>query len=225
MIFSSNNATKPDKWKRIVNAAFRNKVSFDILIPRAERAKHSCYYNFLPDPVVLSTNFFYLSGFQNENCNQSITISSQVMFITAFLNSCFGQIQFEIHSNNQEGDYIINEDITKIDLDTIPSADIIIGGPPCQGFSGIGKRNPNDNRSALVYSFLEVVDKVQPKIFLFENVTGIKSSKAPDGSKVVDNLKQSFEGYPPATRDSLSRMGGEPGRLNCKPETTTFKNE
>lgn len=91
------------------------------------------------------------------------------------------------------GDHIINEDITKIDLDTIPYADIIIGGPPCQGFSGIGKRDPNDKRSALVFSYIEVVNKVQPKIFLFENVTGIKSSKAPDGSKVIDNLKVAFE--------------------------------
>jgi DNA (cytosine-5)-methyltransferase 1 len=91
------------------------------------------------------------------------------------------------------GDHIVNEDITKIDLNTIPNADIIIGGPPCQGFSGIGKRDPNDNRSALVYSYLDVVNKVHPKIFLFENVTGIKSSKAADGSKVIDNLKQAFE--------------------------------
>lgn len=91
------------------------------------------------------------------------------------------------------GNHIINEDITKIDLESIPSADIIVGGPPCQGFSGIGKRDPNDNRSALVYSYLDVVNKIKPKIFLFENVTGIKSSKASDGSKVIDNLKKAFE--------------------------------
>jgi len=91
------------------------------------------------------------------------------------------------------GNHIINEDITKINLETIPSADVIIGGPPCQGFSGIGKRDPNDDRSALVYSYLDVVNRIQPKIFLFENVTGIKSSKASDGSKVIDNLKKAFE--------------------------------
>jgi len=91
------------------------------------------------------------------------------------------------------GNHIVNEDITKINLETIPSADVIVGGPPCQGFSGIGKRDPNDDRSALVYSYLNVVDKIQPKIFLFENVTGIKSSKASDGSKVIDNLKKAFE--------------------------------
>jgi DNA (cytosine-5)-methyltransferase 1 len=91
------------------------------------------------------------------------------------------------------GNHIINEDITKINLETIPSADVIVGGPPCQGFSGIGKRDPNDDRSSLVYSYLDVVNKIQPKIFLFENVTGIKSSKASDGSKVIDNLKNAFE--------------------------------
>lgn len=91
------------------------------------------------------------------------------------------------------GNHIINEDITKINLETIPSADVIIGGPPCQGFSGIGKRDPNDDRSALVYSYLDVVNRIQPKIFLFENVTGIKSSTASDGSKVIDNLKKAFE--------------------------------
>jgi DNA (cytosine-5)-methyltransferase 1 len=91
------------------------------------------------------------------------------------------------------GDHIVNEDITKIDLAVIPNADVIIGGPPCQGFSGIGKRDPNDSRSSLVYSYLNVVNKIQPKIFLFENVTGILSSKAGDGSKVIDNLKLAFE--------------------------------
>ncbi|MFT5780387.1 MAG: DNA (cytosine-5)-methyltransferase 1, partial [Crocinitomicaceae bacterium] len=92
------------------------------------------------------------------------------------------------------GNHIVHGDLTEIDLETIPKADVIIGGPPCQGFSGIGKRDPNDDRSSLVYAYLNVVDKIQPKIFLFENVTGIKSSKAADGSKVLDNLRQAFEG-------------------------------
>ena len=102
-VFNTNNSPDSLRWKRIVNAAFRNKVSFDILIPRAERTKHSCYFNPVSAPVVLTTNFFYLSGFQNGNTNTSISVESQIKFITAYLNSCFGQIQFEIHSNNQEG--------------------------------------------------------------------------------------------------------------------------
>ena len=43
------------------------------------------------------------SGFQNGNVDSTISLENQIKFITAYLNSCFGQIQFEIHSNNQEG--------------------------------------------------------------------------------------------------------------------------
>lgn len=94
---------------------------------------------------------------------------------------------------NNIGTHIVNKDITKIDYAEIPKADIIIGGPPCQGFSGIGKRDPEDKRSELIWAYLEVVKTVNPKIFLFENVTGIKSSKTPSGSKVIDDLKKAFE--------------------------------
>ncbi len=130
-VFTTNNSNDSDKWKRIVNAAYRNKVNFDILIPRAERTKHSCYFNPFTSPVVLSTNFFYLSGFINGNTNSSITEENQIKFITAYLNSCFGQIQFEIHSNNQEGlrklegfhiDKLKVPDVkqlTKIEIDTV----------------------------------------------------------------------------------------------------------
>lgn len=93
-MFSTNNTANSAKWKQIVNAAFRNKVSFDILIPRAERTKHTCYYNPFSTPVVLSTNFFYLTGFQNGNTDTLISSANQIKFINAYLNSCFGQIQF-----------------------------------------------------------------------------------------------------------------------------------
>lgn len=91
------------------------------------------------------------------------------------------------------GDHIVCEDIRNIDLSIIPKAQIIVGGPPCQGFSGIGKRDPRDVRSSLVYSYIEVVGKVRPKLFLFENVTGILSSVAPNGIKVIQNLQKAFE--------------------------------
>tara|TARA_R110002051_G_scaffold317945_1_gene399665 strand:- start:1269 stop:4019 length:2751 start_codon:yes stop_codon:yes gene_type:complete len=102
-VFTTNNSNNSVKWKKIVNAAYRNKVNFNILIPRAERTKHTCYFNPFSSPVVLSTNFFYLSDFANGNTDSAISAESQIKFITAYLNSCFGQIQFEIHSNNQEG--------------------------------------------------------------------------------------------------------------------------
>lgn len=51
--------------------------------------------------------------------------------------------------------------------------DLVAGGPPCQGFSMAGKRVEEDSRNSLVYSYLKVVELVQPKVVFFENVSGI----------------------------------------------------
>jgi len=53
--------------------------------------------------------------------------------------------------------------------------DVVIGGPPCQGFSNAGKRCQSDVRNKLVLSYLKMIDTVKPKYFVMENVTGIKS--------------------------------------------------
>lgn len=51
--------------------------------------------------------------------------------------------------------------------------DGIIGGPPCQGFSSIGKRSPLDPRRELLFHFFRLVDGVSPKFFVMENVQGL----------------------------------------------------
>jgi DNA (cytosine-5)-methyltransferase 1 len=51
--------------------------------------------------------------------------------------------------------------------------DVIIGGPPCQGFSIAGKRNPDDSRNRLYQKFLEIVEQVHPTAVLIENVPNI----------------------------------------------------
>ncbi|RFS22703.1 DNA cytosine methyltransferase [Chitinophaga silvatica] len=91
------------------------------------------------------------------------------------------------------GDHIVHGDINTVDVNSIPQADVMIGGPPCQSFSLVGKRDPKDERSNLVWSYLKVLEHVNPKIFLFENVTGISSAKNPDGTRVIDNLVKAFE--------------------------------
>lgn len=74
------------------------------------------------------------------------------------------------------GDHIILEDIEKIDIDKIPTSDIVIGGFPCQGFSIANmKRSIDDSRNILYRKFVEIVTKKQPKLFLAENVKGILS--------------------------------------------------
>ena len=51
--------------------------------------------------------------------------------------------------------------------------DVIIGGPPCQGFSVSGKRMIDDERNKLYKSFVELVSELQPKVFVMENVPGL----------------------------------------------------
>jgi len=58
--------------------------------------------------------------------------------------------------------------------------DGLIGGPPCQGFSTIGKRNVLDPRNNLFVKFLELAGQCQPKFFLVENVPGILDKKYGD---------------------------------------------
>jgi DNA (cytosine-5)-methyltransferase 1 len=55
--------------------------------------------------------------------------------------------------------------------------DLIAGGPPCQGFSHIGKRQLDDPRNSLVFEYVRFIKDINPKYFIFENVPGIASGK------------------------------------------------
>lgn len=52
----------------------------------------------------------------------------------------------------------------------------IIGGPPCQGFSTAGPRSADDPRNRLIFNYLQIVDEVRPRWFIFENVEGLLTS-------------------------------------------------
>ncbi|GAA1397921.1 DNA cytosine methyltransferase [Kitasatospora putterlickiae] len=69
------------------------------------------------------------------------------------------------------GGHVANEDITGwTPPEEALSADVIVGGPPCQGFSGLGKEDPDDPRNLLWKEYVRVVGLVRPKIFIIENV-------------------------------------------------------
>ena len=55
-------------------------------------------------------------------------------------------------------------------------ADVVIGGPPCQGFSALGKRRLDDERNFLWREYARVVSKVAPKYFIMENVPQFRTS-------------------------------------------------
>ncbi len=68
-------------------------------------------------------------------------------------------------------------------------AEIVIGGPPCQGFSVAGKMDPNDPRSRHVFDFLAMVERVQPAAFVMENVKALARNKRWAGT-IVDIRKR-----------------------------------
>jgi len=75
----------------------------------------------------------------------------------------------------------------------VGQVDLIVGGPPCQGFSSLrpsrGVAGLDDPRNSLYKNFLGYVRELRPRVFLMENVVGILS--AGDGALVTDML-QSF---------------------------------
>lgn len=64
--------------------------------------------------------------------------------------------------------------------EVVPQADVVIGGPPCQGFSLIGKRDPGDLRSTLWRPYVEAVRRAQPRVFVIENVPAFVGSSEYD---------------------------------------------
>ena len=91
------------------------------------------------------------------------------------------------------GDHIMCADINQIDICKIPHADVVIGGPPCQSFSLAGNRNVEDERGQLVWKYIHIIEQVQPKAFVFENVTGLLSAKNSQGEKIIELLKIAFK--------------------------------
>jgi len=55
----------------------------------------------------------------------------------------------------------------------LQNVDLVAGGPPCQGFSLAGRRNPDDARNLLPWQFLEFVEATDPKAVIIENVSGM----------------------------------------------------
>lgn len=80
---------------------------------------------------------------------------------------------------NFTAEIIYDGDIEIFDVDNYPAADVILGGPPCQGFSPLGRDRDDESRSelnALWEHYLAAVLKVQPKVFVIENVPEFQRS-------------------------------------------------
>lgn len=76
---------------------------------------------------------------------------------------------------NHPGTTLYEGDVTEYieQIASTKSVDLVFGGPPCQGFSVAGKMDPNDPRSKLIFSFADVIDVLNPRVFVMENVRAL----------------------------------------------------
>ena len=89
------------------------------------------------------------------------------------------------------GNHIVHADIKNVDIGTIPYADVVVGGFPCQGFSVANmKRSTDDERNQLYVFFKNVISSMQPKFFIAENVKGILSL---DHGNVIKKIIEDFK--------------------------------
>lgn len=93
---------------------------------------------------------------------------------------------------------MINKDIKDLTEEIIKKTiskkeiDLIIGGPPCQSYSTIGRRK-YDDKAKMYNQYYRLLSIIKPKMFLFENVKGILSMKNPQGGKVINVIRRKFD--------------------------------
>ena len=108
----------------------------------------------------------------------------------------FWQDALTTYSHNREDANTLCADLSKLEPEkikepyNIENVDVIIGGPPCQGFSVAGKRIIDDERNKLYKSFVNFVRVFQPSAFVMENVPTILTM---GGGIIKESIIQDFE--------------------------------
>ena len=81
-------------------------------------------------------------------------------------------------------------DVTKIEAETLPDFDLLVGGFPCQAFSIAGKRMGfDDTRGTIFFDFARIMKAKKPKFAIFENVKGLLNH---DGGKTYETILQTL---------------------------------
>lgn len=139
-------------------------------------------------------------------------------FKTLVANDFFKEAGITYAANNPEVKFI-SGDITadKVqrqilqEVSAAGGVDLVVGGPPCQGFSNAGLRMIDDPRNLLYKNFVEIVRRCKPKVFVMENVEGLLSINK---GKTFEEIKKTFEllGYDVTGRKLLAANYAVPQR-------------
>ena len=116
---------------------------------------------------------------------------------------------------------MIGEAISNLEIfrgQDVPEIDAIFGGPPCQGFSRAGRRDPNDPRNMLFREYLRVISEVRPRYVVLENVTGFTDTRFYGFVGVTGHQYEDGELVPNILRNEFGLIGYqtlEPRILNA----------
>ena len=122
---------------------------------------------------------------RNKNCN--------IIFANEYDRAAAESFRINFQDIN-----MINQDIKELTEEQVKAligeeeVDLIIGGPPCQSYSTIGRR-VYDDKAKLYNEYYRMLSIIRPRMFLFENVKGMLSMKDEKGNLVIDNIKNMFE--------------------------------
>lgn len=129
-----------------------------------------------------NTNDFY------KDKNSFDSIREESVFHHIYSNDIFKEALETYEQNFPSTVFIHNKDIRKVK--EFPKADIVVGGPPCPGFSEAGPRLVDDPRNFLYIHYIRCLMQVQPKFFIMENVKGMLTLGK---GEVFRQIKQDFE--------------------------------
>jgi len=108
------------------------------------------------------------------------------------------QPAIETHETNYKNIKIYKKSIQEYTNNSIKQIftnkkiDVVIGGPPCQGFSSIGKKNQNDIRNNLVFEYARFVRVINPEFFVMENVSGLSH---PKNIFILNRIIKNYKSY------------------------------
>lgn len=121
---------------------------------------------------------------------------------------------------------VLDHSVEQVSADSLSSAvgydvrgiDLVVGGPPCQAFSSYGQRRGlYDGRGKMIFEYFRLIDEIQPKTFLMENVRGLHSMPLVPKNADVSGVKVTAEHRAPGSllRELLKRFESIGYRVDC----------
>jgi len=124
----------------------------------------------------------------------SLSLKKKKKFKCVFANDIMECSEKIYKLNNPQHKFVL-QDLNKINVENIPSHELLCGGFPCQPFSIAGnKKGFNDKRSNVFWKIVEILKKHSPEIIILENVKNLKSHDKGKTYKIIESKLQEI-GY------------------------------